>query len=204
MLRAAAPLFLAAVLLAGCGGSATTVEAPPAPKQPFAGAQVSPPRAAPAISLRDAAGAPVTLATQRGRYVFVTFLYTRCPDVCPLIAQNLNTALRLLGRDADKVRVLAVSVDPKGDTPATVRAYARRLHLLPQFRYLIGSRAQLRRTWAAWHVLSIRRSPDLVDHVAYTALVDPSGTERVLYGSQIHAHEVVHDLRILMRRSKAA
>ncbi len=145
----------------------------------------------------------MTLAAQRGRYVLVTFLYTHCPDVCPLIAQNLNAALRSLGPAASDVRVLAVSVDPKGDTPASVRAFARRLHLAPQFRYLIGSRPELRRAWAAWNVLSVRRSAELVDHVAYTALVDPSGKERVLYGGQVHAKDVLHDLRILRRRPAA-
>lgn len=141
----------------------------------------------------------MTLAAQRGRYVLVTFLYTHCPDVCPLIAENLNAALRRLGADRSRVRVLAVSVDPKGDTTAAVRAFERRLHLLPQFRYLIGSPAALRRTWTAWHVQAVRSSPELVDHVAYTALIDPKGSERVLYDSSVRVTQVIHDLRVLMR-----
>jgi protein SCO1 len=141
----------------------------------------------------------VTLAGQRGRFVLVTFLYGHCPDVCPLIAQNLNAALRRLGASRDRVRVLAVSVDPGGDTPAAVRAYARARGLLPQFRYLIGTPAALHATWAAWGVLSVRKDPELVDHVAYTALVDPSGRQRVLYDAQVKAAQVLHDLRLLMR-----
>jgi protein SCO1 len=195
-------LLLAAVLLvAGCGGSAAKIDAPPSVKQLYAGGEVNPPHAAPAISLHDASGAPVTLAAQRGRYVLVTFIYTHCPDVCPLITANLNSAVRALGAKRSDVRVLAVSVDPKGDTPAAVRAYAKRMQLVPEFRYLIGSAAALRRAWAAWHVLSVQQSPGVVDHVAYTALVDPNGKERVLYGSDVHARDVVHDLRILMRRA---
>jgi protein SCO1 len=193
-------LLLGAVaVVAGCGSSAARVDAPPAAKRLYAGGQVNPPHAAPAISLHDASGKPVTLAAQRGRYVLVTFLYTHCPDVCPLIASNLNSAVRALGSKRDDVRVLAVSVDPKGDTAAAVRAYAKRMHLVPEFRYLIGSAASLRRAWAAWHVLSVKQSPGVVDHIAYTALVDPDGKERVLYGSDVHARDVVHDLRILMR-----
>ena len=141
----------------------------------------------------------MTLAGQRGRYVLVTFLYVNCPDVCPLIAQNLNSALRRLGSGRNDVRVLAVSVDPKGDTAAAVRRYAAERGLLPQFRYLIGSRAALRKTWAAWHVLAVQRNPELVEHVAYTALLDRTGKQRVLYGSQVKAAEVLHDLRVLMR-----
>ncbi len=144
----------------------------------------------------------MTLAAQRGHYVLVTFLYTHCRDVCPLIAQNLNAAVKSFGGKANDLRVLAVSVDPKGDTPAAVRAYTKRMHLVPQFRYLIGTRAELSRAWKAWHVSSIRQS-GAVDHIAYTALVDPEGKERVLYGSDVHAKDVVHDLRVLMHRSAA-
>jgi protein SCO1 len=196
-------LVLVAAVLAGCGSSAAKISVPTTPKRTFDGGEVSPPRTAPPIRLHDAYGRPVTLAAQRGRYVLVTFLYTHCPDVCPLITENLNRALQSLGRSADDVRVLAVSVDPKGDTAAAVRAYSRRMRLVPQFRYLIGTRAELRPTWAAWNVLSVRQSAQVVDHVAYTALVDRAGKERVLYGANVQAKEVLHDLRVLMRRSGA-
>jgi protein SCO1/2 len=197
------PLVLLAAVLAGCGSSAARISAPPTPKRTFAGGEISPPRTAPPIRLHDAAGRSVTLAAQRGRFVLVTFLYTHCPDVCPLIAQNLNAAVKSFGGAADGIRVLAVSVDPKGDTPAAVRAYSKRMHLVPQFNYLIGTPAELRRAWAAWHVLSVRQSAKIVDHIAYTALVDRTGKERVLYGADVHAKEVVHDLRVLMHRSVA-
>ena len=199
----AALLALAALTTGGCGGSASSkIESPETTTNSsgFAGAALSTPRPAQPIALRDATdGAAVTLTGQRGRYVLVTFLYTHCPDVCPLIAANLNNALRTIGSARSRVRVLAVSVDPTGDTTAAVRAYRARLHLLPQFRYLIGTRAELRRVWLAWHVLSVQRKPDVVDHVAYTALIDPSGKERVLYDVGVKAGQVVHDLRLLMR-----
>ncbi len=194
-------LALLTALLTACGADqapTSRVVAPPPPAKRFAGGELKPPRAAPPISLHDAAGRPVTLAAQRGRFVLVTFLYIHCPDVCPLIAQNLNSALRQLGPARKHVRVLAVSVDPKGDTAAAVRRYTVQRGLLPQFRYLIGTRAQLERTWAAWHVLSVRRNPELVDHVAYTALIDRTGRQRVLYDSQVKARQVLHDLRVLM------
>jgi protein SCO1/2 len=191
-------LLLLVAVLAGCGSS-KAAQTTTAPKQRFAGGELTPPKTAPPVALHDANGTPVTLAAQRGRYVLVTFIYTHCPDVCPLITKNLNAALRAIGPSAQKqVRVLAVSVDPAGDTPKAVKAYAREKHLLPQFQYLIGTRAELRRVWKAWHVLAVETKPDLVDHVAYTALIDTNGKERVLYGSSVHATQVVHDLRVLM------
>jgi protein SCO1/2 len=204
-MRPALLLFALLLLLAGCGSKtsapASQIETPATTTSRFAGGELRPPRTAPPLSLHDANGRAVSLAAQRGRYVLVTFLYVHCPDVCPLIAQNLNQTLRRLGPDRARVRVLAVSVDPKGDTPASVRTYIRQRGLLAQFQYLIGSPAALRRTWAAWHVLSVRKDPELVDHVAYTALIDPQGKERVLYDSQVKASEVLHDLRVLMHGS---
>lgn len=197
MARILALLLLTAVA-AGCGSS-TAAETTTAPKKRFAGGELTPPKPAPPIDLHDARGQRVTLAAQRGRYVLVTFIYTQCPDVCPLITQNLNTALRVIGPKARKqVRVLAVSVDPAGDTPKAVKAYERERHLFPQFRYLIGTRAELRRVWKAWHVLAVETKPDLVDHVAYTALVDTTGKERVLYDSSVKARQVLHDLRAFL------
>ena len=78
--------------------------------------------------------------SERGHWFVVAFLYTHCPDVCPLIANNLGTAMRKL----PDLRVLAISVDPKRDTPAAVRTFLR-VHRLPaKFRYLTGTRARTR------------------------------------------------------------
>jgi protein SCO1 len=197
----AVPLLLIALLLTACGGSKAA--APPKPLGPkpapsrFRGISV-PRTKAPPIALHDAAGAPVTLAEQRGGWTLVTFLYTHCPDVCPLIAANLNQALRAVHASRTHVSVLAVSVDPKGDTATTVRAYAKRMHLVPQFHYLIGTRTQLRPVWATYHVAAVARTVGLVDHVAYTMLVDPAGRERLIYDANVKAAQFVHDLRVLM------
>lgn len=190
---------LAAAVLAGCGAAtAPKVDAAPVAKQKFDGSELTPPQRPAPIALHDAWGRPVSLAAERGRYVLVTFLYVHCPDVCPLIAQNLNAALQQLGAKRDRVRVLAVSVDPKGDTPEAVRRFIADRHLLPEFRYLIGTPAELHSIWATWHVLAVRASPGVVDHVTYTALIDPAGRKRLLYDSQVKAGQVLHDLRILM------
>lgn len=198
MRRTAAVVVLAIAGLAGCGGSGGEHAASTPPPSPFRGAEVSPPLGTKDFTLRDQDGKPVSLAAQRGKLVLVTFLYTHCPDVCPLIASNLNQALRELGPKRADVRVLAVSVDPKGDTAAAVRRYVREKRLLAQFRYLIGTRPQLRRVWKAWNVEAVDRSPELVDHSAYTMLVDRTGKGRVLYDSRVKAAEVVHDVRYLL------
>jgi len=198
--RRASLLLAFAFVAGGCGTQkAKLVEGPAPTKTAFAGTRLTPPRPAPPLSLQDASGRRYTLGTRRGHYVLVTFLYTHCPDVCPLIASSLNTVLRTIGPRAN-VEVAALSVDPKGDTASSVRAYAKRMHLLPAFHYLIGSRAELRPAWAAWNVKAVNRKPNLVDHINYTALIDRRGRELLLYDAQVSAQDVLHDLRLLTKQ----
>jgi protein SCO1/2 len=162
----------------------------------YRGFLLRPPETTRDFALHDQQGKLVRLSGERGRFVLLTFLYTRCPDVCPLIAGNLNVALRELGSSRSRVRVLAVSVDPKGDTPAAVRRFVRNHRLLPEFRYLIGSRGQLAVIWKAYHVAP-QRIAGVSVHTAYVLLVDRSGRGQILYDSRVTPGDVVHDLRKL-------
>jgi protein SCO1/2 len=196
------PLVLAALVVAlsatACGSKSESIPTITVGATKFNGGELDPPRTLPDFTLRDQSGDEVSMAAQRGKLVLLTFLYTHCPDVCPLITQNLNEGLRILGPARDDVRVLAVSVDPEGDTPKSVHAFAKAHHLLPQFHYLTGSRAELTKVWRAYDVAAVARDPELVDHTAYTMLVDRSGQGRAIYDSQVKAKDVVHDVRLLL------
>jgi protein SCO1/2 len=189
MRRSVAALALL-VVCAGCGSSSSVQS----PQAQLRGTELSPPSAAPSFTLEDQSGRAVSLAAQRGHYVVVTFLYTHCPDVCPVIAGNLNRALATPVARRAGLRVLAVSVDPKRDTPRAVRRYVRVHRLLPAFRYLTGSQAQLERVWKAYHVAAQPGPKNTVTHSTFELLVDPQGRERVAYDSTIKTADVVHDL----------
>ena len=96
------------------------------------------------------------------------------------------------------MRVLAVSVDPHGDTPAAVRFFVDSHRLPSQFRYLTGRPADLRRVWRAYGVLA---DPDRTDkaitHSAFEVLVDRSGRERLLYDAQVKPSDLLHDINLL-------
>src|SRR5512135_2121958 len=66
-------------------------------------------------------GRTVDASSYRGRTVLLYFGYTHCPDVCPTTLGTLALALNRLGPDADKVRVLFVTVDPARDTVAVLK-----------------------------------------------------------------------------------
>ena len=185
---------LAAVVLvcAGCGATKVVKVSGP-PPSPYRGVVLKPPSAAPSFGLRDQSGQLVGSQSERGHWFVVAFLYTHCPDVCPLIANNLGTAMRKL----PDLRVLAVSVDPKGDTPEAVRTFLR-VHRLPaRFRYLTGTRAELAPVWKKFHVAALPGPAGTITHNTFELLVDPSGAERLFYDSTLRAADLEHDLPLL-------
>jgi protein SCO1/2 len=161
-----------------------------------------PSKPAPAIQLHNYLGQPVTLAEYRGKAVLVTFLYTHCPDICPLITSNLRVAMNLLGARAAETQIIAVSVDPRGDTPRTVAAFLKVHQMTGRMQYLIGSPSQLARTWAAWSVGSTREvgQPDLVAHSALVYGVSAGGRLTTVYPATFEPAEIVHDVPKLAAR----
>jgi protein SCO1/2 len=187
-----AALLVSGLLCTACGSQTQHgVSAPTSSKS--GGFVLKPPVAAPGFSLRDQDGRLTGPSRMRGHWYVVAFLYTHCPDVCPLIASNLGVALRRL----PDLRVLAISVDPRNDTPASVKKFLRDHHLPSRFRYVTGTRAQLAPVWARYHVAAIAGPKPIVSHSAFELLIDPQGRERVLYDAQVRPADVRRDVSAL-------
>ena len=168
----------------------------------YYGTLALPAEQAPPIHLRNYLGRPVTLSEYRGKAVLVTFLYANCPTVCPLITSNLRVALNMLGRRDSEVQVIAVSVDPRGDTPANVARFVSEHGMTGRMQYLIGSAAELAPTWAAWHVGSSREvgQPDLVAHSALVYGISAGGRLTTIYPATFEPGEIAHDVPRLAAR----
>jgi protein SCO1/2 len=177
----------------GCGGGGSSTDDASA----YKGILLPDQPKAPNFRLHDQNGKPVSLAAERGKWVMMTFLYTWCPDVCPVIAGNLNTALRSPTAKHAGLRVLSVSVDPKRDTPAAVRKYVRDHGLLPTFRWALGNEQQLSEVWRAYKIVVMPDVKDTVSHSTVQLLIDPTGHERLVYDAHVQAADVIADLKTL-------
>lgn len=168
----------------------------------FIGSTLSPVSPAPQIALRNSLGERVTLSRYRGKVVLVTFLYTHCPDVCPLIATHLRALQTRLGAEAQDVPLISVSVDPRGDTPRTVATFLREHQLTGRMQYLLGTPAQLGRTWAAWNVGSRKDAgdPEFVAHSALVYGVGASGRLLTIYPANFKPADLAHDIPLLAER----
>src|SRR5215831_16345245 len=116
--RAAILLFL--LLLAGLAAR-ISVSAGAAPA--LKAGVFDPPRLAPEFSLPGSAGGEVTLARYRGEVVLMAFGYTSCAAVCPITLATLAEARSSLGKAADAVQVIYVTVDPERDDAVRMKDY---------------------------------------------------------------------------------
>ena len=155
------------------------------------------------FELADARGGTWGTSDVAGKPYIVTFLYTDCPDVCPLIGAELRRALGLLGPRASDVAVLAVSVDPKGDTPAAVRKWLARHRLPENFHYLVGSTAELKPVWDAYYAAPQVPGRAYSAHTASIWLIDRRGRIRTKFsgGMPVPPEDIAHDLRLLLEET---
>jgi protein SCO1/2 len=168
----------------------------------FEGLAVTPRKPAPSFGgLHNYLGGRVSLAAYRGKAVLVTFLYTHCPDVCPLITAELHNTLAQLGPQRSKqVRIVAVSVDPHGDNPETVAAFVNAHEMTGRMKYLIGDTHELARVWEAWNVGSEpdSKNPELVAHSALVYGISAKGLLTTIYPANFEPSQIVHDLPKLL------
>lgn len=199
------PLALLVSGASGCGSSGssgTTATTSDASTTSGFAAPLAPvtPVAAPAFTLDNQFGKPVSISDYRGKAVLLTFLYVDCPDVCPLISAALRTTIDRLGTAAKQVQVVAISVDPVGDTPKAVRKYLSARGVLHRFQYLVGTKAQLAPVWARYHIAA-ERDAKLKREVGHTGIVigiDAGGKERTYYPSDpLKPSWMVHDVPLL-------
>jgi len=194
---------IAAVVTTGCGGAAS----PPANGPFHAGSQLPAGlagRAAPSFSLEDARGGRLRNADVAGRPYAVTFLYANCPDVCPLIGQQIRLALEQLGSRARELSIVGISVDPRNDDAETVRSWLEHMHEPANFHYLVGSERELAPVWKSYFAAPQIPGDPRSAHTAVVWLVDADGrlAAKLDAGTGFDPDVLAHDLGVLLDRAK--
>jgi protein SCO1 len=155
---------------------------------------------APDFRLVDQSGQQVSLKQFRGRPVVLAFMFTHCTDICPLNAEKMHGAATSLGgKAADKVAWLAVSVDPKNDTPDSATKFAADHGLPGKLRFLMGNEDQLAPVWRAYHLIDNDAPPpkDPTIHYGGVYVIDTEGRERVLMSDNFSPSQLADNLRLL-------
>lgn len=156
-------------------------------------------RTAAPFRLGDQNGALVSLAALRGRPVLLTFLDSRCEEQCTTTGVDLGMMLRRMD-PRERPRLVIVSVDPAGDTTASIRRAMREWRLAGPWRWhwLHGNRRDLARVWEAYGITVQPTTNDIVHGLALY-LIDKQGFQRAGYLFPFLPNFVALDLQTLAR-----
>ena len=147
---------LACVVLGALGGVGTALVTETDPREEVVRFSV-PRQPPPDFRLRDETGAFRTPASARGEVLLVTFIYTRCRDLCPRQAAEIKEAVLAAGGE---VQVYAITVDPEHDTPEQARAWLERMGVAGgPVHILLGSRRELTPVWERFGIVPLAQDP---------------------------------------------
>jgi protein SCO1 len=177
---------------------ATAVASTPRPGEMIAGA-FDPPRVAPDFSLPGSDGSEVTLARYRGKVVLLTFGFTYCAAVCPTTMATLAQARAKLGKAADDIQVIFVTVDPDRDDAQGMKIYLAAFD--PTFIGATGQPEALAKVRKAYGVTAEKQGTGKDYAMAHTSsifLIDQVGKLRAMMPFGHQPDDFVHDVRMLL------
>jgi protein SCO1/2 len=155
------------------------------------------------FTLDVADGKAVKLSDYRGKLVLIYFGYTYCPDICPATLGAVTTALKDLGKKADDVQLIMISVDPARDTPDKLAEYVH--HFSPAFIGGTNSLDEISKTAALYGVF-YQISPEkttngdyLIDHTATLMVIDRDGYLKLVFPFGVTGAEIADDLKYMLR-----
>jgi protein SCO1 len=172
-------------------GGSTVAAAPPAPESipaPVVANDLAKlGRGIADVALTDEAGRTVRWDALHGRPQALFFGFTHCPVICPVTVWELDAALKKIGKRADGVQLMFVTLDPERDTPAVMKSYFSSFG--PRVRALTGDGAEIERVSKAFAVVrervALQGDDYTLDHTAAVFLLDAKGTvvDTLAYGT---------------------
>ena len=168
----------------------------------FTGTVIQSPDPAPDFNLPASNGENISLKSFSGKLVVLFFGYTFCPDVCPTTLATAAKAVDMLGKDADQVQVIFVSVDPDRDTPDKLAKYL--LNFNDTFLGVSGTAEETAQLAALYGIYYEKEagtveSGYLVNHTATVMVIDQEGYLKLVLPFGTTGEEMADDLAHMLR-----
>ena len=149
------------------------------------------------FKLIDENGKPITDQDMKGRPFLVFFGYRHCPDICPTTLFEMSEVMRALGKDADRIGALFITVDPERDTPEGMKDYLSSFD--PHLHGATGDAKVIEAVEKAYRVYAKKVATDKgdysMDHTALVYLMDKQGRFVAPFSLKRRSEEAAADLK---------
>lgn len=146
-----------------------------------------------------------------GKVMLVGYVYTHCPDICPMITYNMRDVQEKLGYNEDFMLV-SVSFDPERDTPHILSQYAKNYSLNEKnWKLLTGDKQEVESLLEKLEITTVKtptrfaednRPIYFIDHTDKVSLIDKEGKVRQSYfGSELDSDKVIEDIQQLLKET---
>lgn len=191
-------LFIAAAVIMGGTAAEAGHQHHEHPAQPPDYQRLAVDEPAAPFALRNQEGERISLSDLHGRAAVLTFMYTSCTDICPLLLHTLATVEEELSvAERSRVTFVGITVDPQRDTPERLRAFmAERGLSAANWVFLTGALPEVEKVANDYGVV-VRPAPngDFV-HNSVFVVIDPRGQETVeLHGAATPAELLAAEIR---------
>lgn len=151
------------------------------------------------FKLKDPQGNVMTLSSFQGSMPMVFFGFTQCPAVCPTNLARAVQIKKLMGRDADFLQVVFISLDPERDTPEVLDAYVKAFD--PSFVALSGTleeTAAVAKEFGVFYEKVPAGDTYTISHSSTSYVFDSRGVLRLGLSHSLNARECTEDLLTVM------
>jgi protein SCO1/2 len=193
------------IALAGCGtdsdkaGEAATEQPAASEVQSgFRGSEFSPPIPAADFDLIDHNGNPIHMSDFKGKLVLMSFAYTSCPDVCPILFGYFKEVQEAFAAQiGEDIVLLLVSVDPEVDTPERLAEHTAVIG--GRWHFVTGDLDGMQKLWSDYQVrVEKEETGPFVGHSNITYLIDRDGLLRLRFPGATPGSVVAADIQMLL------
>ena len=166
----------------------------------LAGTVLEQPSKAEDFVLTDQHGSSFRMADTRGKVVLLYFLQAHGGDA---EAAEVKSVDHLVGKEADRVVFVSVTLDPEHDTPAVLAAYSKQVGLFDVWHFVGGSPKEVKAVWFDYGV-AVSSDPETPfgsydrEYYAPICLIDKRGYIRAFLDSDVTPAEIARDVRTLL------
>lgn len=145
----------------------------------------------------------------KGKISIVGYIFTNCPDICPLTTNNMRLIQEKIKQEKiDNVEFVSITFDPKTDTPEVLRKFAEIRNLdLSNWNFLTGEKTIIDSLIKSVGVFAVPGDSTVLKsgktiyyyvHTDRIQLIDKNGKTRKNYpGSKINLDEIISDIKTL-------